>query len=132
MWLTFAKAPLDQALHRVETAVSSGVQTVVSAGEGAARAVVSFGQGVMDGGSRLISKWRNGLFGNGGNLHSQFAKSAYFRDPVLYGASTLVPSNSIYGSSGVFHFEITNDFHGSGNLTIGNADANVVGLNEPA
>ena len=130
VWLTYAKAPLDQALHRVETAVSSGVQTVVSAGEGAARAVVSFGQGVMDGGSRLISKWRNGLFGNGGNLHSQFAKSAYFRDPVLYGASSLVPSNYIYGLSGVFRFESTNAFHGSGNLTIGYADANVVGLKE--
>jgi hypothetical protein len=130
VWIGYAAAPLGRALNRVESTVSSGVQTVVSAGEGATRAVVGFGQGVMDDGAKLVSKWRNSLFGSGGNLQGKFAANSYFRDPVVYGSSSLVPSNYIYGLSGVFRFESTNAFHGTGTLTMAYTDASVAGLKE--
>ena len=129
-WIRYAAAPLRSALNWVETTVSSGAQTVVSAGEGAAKAVVSFGQGMMDAGSTLASSWRNSLFGSGGHLQGQFARKSYFRDPVLYGSSSLVPSNYIYGLSGVFRFESTNAFHGTGTLAMAYTDTSVAGLKE--
>jgi hypothetical protein len=130
VWIGYAATPLGRALNRVESTVSSGVQTVVSAGEGAAKAVVSFGQGMMDYGSTLVSIWRNSLFGSGGHLQGQFARRSYFRDPVLYGSSSLVPSNYMYGLSGVFRFESTNAFHGTGTLAMAYTVASVVGLEE--
>ena len=130
VWIGYAAAPLGKALNRVESTVSSGVQTVVSAGEGATRAVVSFGAGVMDAGSALVSRWRNSLFGSGGSLKAHFAKSSYFGDPVVYGATSLIPSNYIYGLSGVFRFESTNSFHGTGALAMAYTDASVAGLEE--
>jgi len=130
VWIGYAAVPLGRALNRVESTVSSAAQTVVSAGENATRAVISFGAGVMDGGSALVSRWRNSLFGSRGNFEAQFAKGSYFGDPVVYGSSSLVPSNYIYGLSGVFRFESTNSFHGTGTLAMAYTTASVAGLEE--
>lgn len=127
LWLGYAATPLKSALNQAETAVTSGFQKIVVNTKGA---VVSFGAGVMDSGSHLISKWRDDIFGSASQPQMQLMSQASFRDPATYGSSSLVPSNYIYGLGGVYRFETTNAFHGTATLIIPYSDLAVAGLNE--
>ena len=123
VWIGYAMPHLSSALHKATVFVSGVTGAAVSAGN----AALKFGGGVMDEGAQLTSKWWKGLWSGGSSI--QVAARQALRDP-MYGQSSLVPSNYVYGIGGIYRFESTNAFHGVGTLAIGYSDTDAVGLNE--
>jgi hypothetical protein len=104
VWIKNALPHLNSALHRATVIVSS----VTGAGVSAGNAALQFGGGVMDEGAQLTSMWWQGLWSGGSGIH--LAARQVLRDP-MYGQSSLVPSNYVYGIGGIYRFESTNAFH---------------------
>ena len=77
----------------------------------------------MDAGSWVVTKWVPSLFGAGGGSASP--PSGVARPPPPDGN----PSNLAYGIGGIYRFESTNSFNGTGVLTIAYSPTEVVGLN---
>jgi hypothetical protein len=116
-WLRNASPLIPEALNHMAQQILTNVSTVVQAGCQFGRggvAVLSLQPGVMQPGSVISSSWiLNQACGFGMNF--------------LPPAGT---SNYVYGIGGVFRFESTNSFNGTGTLAIAYGDAEVVGLNE--
>ncbi len=126
-WVVYAVNPIAQALKQFEQVVANTSSTVIEAGEGAAHAVLDFGQGVIDAGSTIIIQWLPPTSGSG-------LKALALREMDLMSMPAYLPpagaSNYIYGIGGIYRFTSTNAFKGTGTLAITYRDGDVTGLNE--
>jgi hypothetical protein len=123
-WAGYALDPINSYLNRAEALVAGVGDTVVQVGSGAAHAVLQFGQGVMAGASKIVTEWIPGLASPGGG---QFAR-AYARHG-LQSKDGGTATNLVYGIGGIYRFESTNSFNGTGMLTIAYSPGEVSGLN---
>src|SRR5208282_1577974 len=122
-WGNYASGLVSQILNQAVNTVESAGNTVIQAGEQGWNATLSFGQGVMAGGSQVISTWVTGVF-SGAHPHDK-------NPPTTFGPLPPVgASNYIYGVSGIYRFASSNSFNGSGTLAIGYSAAQAEGLYE--
>ena len=109
-WGKNATAIIWQALNAFGTSVASGADTVIQAGSGA---VLRIGQGAMSAGSWVVTEI--------GSVFSQVSpKRLQPKD---------LSATPGYGIGGIYRFESTNSFNGTGTLTIAYSPAEVAGLN---
>lgn len=118
VWMANARAPLDKFLNQAGAAIAGGVDTVIQIGKGA---VLRIGNGVMDAGSWIVTKFVGGQAGGGPLLASGGLRGRQPMDGSL--------ANLAYGIGGIYRFESTNAFHGTATLTIAYSPAEVAGLN---
>jgi hypothetical protein len=123
-WVGYALAPLNSYLNRAEALVASVGDTVVQVGSDAAHAVLQFGQGVMAGTSKIVTKWVPGLASPSGG---RFARAYEPRGHQPKDGE--MATNLVYGIGGIYRFESTNSFNGTGTLTIPYSPAEATGLN---
>ena len=123
-WAANAFQPIAQALNQFSTTVAAGAQTVIQAGKDAGHAVLQFGQGVMSTGSQVITKYVLNPFGLG-------SKTVSANDEPVNGPrpNDVSLGNLNYGIGGIYRFESTNSFDGTGTLTISYTAGDVSGLN---
>ena len=118
-WGTYAVGPIGQALNAFASEVANGVDTVIHAGSSA---VLRIGQGAMAAGSWVVTRFVPGWAG-GGPLMANYGPRGH--QPKDGGTAT----NLVYGVGGIYRFESTNSFNGTGTLSIAYSPAGVAGLN---
>ena len=126
-WGNAASGLIGQALNQAVSTVQSAGNTVIQAGEQEWNATLSFGQGVMAGGSQVVSSWVAGLAGGSGGTSGVHSNDK--TPPTIIGR--LPPfgaSNYIYGVSGIYQFASSNSFNGTGTLAIAYSAPQVAGL----
>jgi hypothetical protein len=111
-WAANAVGPIAQALNQFTTEVAAGAQTVIQAGSDAGHAVLEFGQGVMSAGSQVITTYILNPLGVGGGSPVPKDRPADGPRP-----KDLTIANLCYGIGGIYRFESTNSFNGTGTLT---------------
>ncbi len=121
-WAKYASGPIGRAVNWIASTVVAGVDTVIQAGTGAVHAVVQFGQGVMAEGSQIITQVIPSNSGatpgpQGGRSH-----------PVRPMGGPTNTANLVYGIGGIYRFQSTNSFNGTGTLTITYAPTEIVGF----
>jgi hypothetical protein len=128
-WLANASDPIGYALNEFWHLIAAAGQTVVEAGVSGAKAILTIGQGSLPGESEVVSKYVPSPTGvapgpvlSGGQVAAAGGSDEPLPPP---GAR-----NYGYGLGGVYRFESTNAFSGTGTLAIVYADADVVGLVE--
>jgi hypothetical protein len=117
-WGTYASGTIGQALSAFATEVASGVDTVIQAGSAA---VLRIGQGAMNAGSWIVTRFVPGGAG-GGHVVVHYRP----RGHAPKGDSS---ANLVYGIGGIYRFESTNSFNGTGTLTIAYSPVEVSGFN---
>jgi hypothetical protein len=121
-WGSYALGPVTRALNQFATTVAAGANTVIQAGQGVAHAVLQFGQGVMNAGSQVVTVFSNAISGGG---HLVARKGPRGHQPK--GGGTM--ANLVYGIGGIYRFESTNSFNGTGTLAIAYSPTEVSGFN---
>jgi hypothetical protein len=121
VWMANARSPLDQFVQKAGSTIVGGVDNVIHAGEGA---VLWIGQGVMNAGSWVVTKFTSAVSG-GGTLKVDYGPSG--NRPM----DGQMATNFVYGIGGIYRFESTNSFNGTGTLTIAYSPAEVTGF-DPA
>ena len=129
-WALNAAGVINQAVNAAQHPIQPSSSTVIQAGAGAGSGcTLVFGQGTIPGGgfvgsswTRTTATWPSGI-SPGGRQPKDF-------DPALPFLPTPEASNFVYGIGGVYRFESTNAFTGTGTLSIAYADADPVGFAE--
>ncbi len=121
-WIANARSPLDQLLNTAKAKIVAGANTVIQAGSSTVNAVIQFGQGVMNDGSQIVSQWTASIWGGTPGPQSRRWH------PVRPMAGSTNTPNLVYGIGGIYRFESTNSFNGTGTLTITYAPAEIVGF----
>ncbi len=129
VWLGNALDPIGYALNEFWHFIAAAGQTIIEAGVGSTKATLVIDQGSLPEGSGVVSQYV---------LTSRGASPA----PVAPGGQVTAAGGSdeplppvgadnyVYGLGGVYRFESTNAFNGTGTLTIAYTDADVTNLVE--
>ena len=124
-WAVNATSLISDAFHQAVALANDVGETVVEVGTGAANAVLRFGEGAIDAGGQIVTRWaRSVLPGTAARVGSE--KNG--------GDDGYLPprdsSNFVYGVSGVYQFNSTNTLKSAANLTLRYDALDVVGLDE--
>ncbi len=128
-WLGHAAAPVSGFVNRAVHAIVQAGETVIEVGRNGAMTILRFGQGVMSSTAQVTTKWYRRFTGSGQLVPHAVGKSISSQ-PLGSLPPEEYASNYIYGVSGVYQFESTNEFSGSATLEIPYSDEEIAGLNE--